>query len=70
MDAILKQVQLPSERLYKTVHKYGNTSASGIAIALDELVSAQQIEAGERILLVAFGGGLTWGATILTKVDE
>jgi len=70
MDAILKQMELPSERLYKTIHKYGNTSASGIAIALDELVAAQALQVGERILLVAFGGGLTWGATILTKVDE
>ncbi|MEI8366373.1 MAG: beta-ketoacyl-ACP synthase III [Parachlamydiaceae bacterium] len=67
MDAIAKGFSIPYEKMYKTVHKYGNTSASSIAIALDELVCEHQITTGQHILLVAFGAGLTWGAIILTQ---
>lgn len=70
MDAIAKGFDIDSERMYKTVHKYGNTSASSIPLALEELVRENPIEAGEHLLLVAFGAGLTWGAAILTKVAK
>jgi 3-oxoacyl-[acyl-carrier-protein] synthase-3 len=68
IDAIAKQFSIPEEKVYKTVHKYGNTSASSIAIALDELSQEQSFKTGEHVLLVAFGAGLTWGASVLTKV--
>lgn len=68
MDAIAKGFNIDPEKMYKTVQKYGNTSASSIPIALEELVSKHTITPGEHILLVAFGAGLTWGASILTKV--
>jgi 3-oxoacyl-[acyl-carrier-protein] synthase-3 len=68
MDAVAKNFNIPAERVYKTISKYGNTSASSIAIALDELQQQHSIQAGEHILLVAFGAGLTWGATVLTKL--
>lgn len=68
MDAIAKGFNIPSDRMYKTVHKYGNTSASSIAIALDELIREHQLINDEHILLVAFGAGLTWGAGVLTKI--
>lgn len=68
MDAIGKGFNIPKDRMYKTVHKYGNTSASAAAIALDELLQEKQVQAGEYILLVAFGAGLTWGAAVLRKV--
>lgn len=67
MDAIAKTFELPAERVYKTVHKYGNTSASSIGIALNELLESEKVQRGEHLLLIAFGGGLTWGAAILTK---
>lgn len=70
MDAMAKQVDLPVDRVYKTVHKYGNTSASSVAIALEELLHSEEIHQGEHLLLVAFGGGLTWGAAVLTKHQE
>lgn len=67
IDAMAKRFEhLPSERVFKTVHKYGNTSASSVGIALDELRRQESIAEGERILLTAFGGGFTWGAAILT----
>lgn len=66
IDAIAKRFEhLPPERIFKTVQKYGNTSASSVGIALDELLKAGPLKAGERILLTAFGAGLTWGAGVL-----
>ncbi|MDP1836348.1 MAG: beta-ketoacyl-ACP synthase III [Chlamydiales bacterium] len=70
MDAFSKSFDIPPERVFKTIHKYGNTSASGVGIALDELLVAHPPATGEHILLVAFGGGLTWGASVLSKVEE
>lgn len=67
ISCIAKRFGMESEKVFRTVHKYGNTSASGVLIALDELVKSKAIESGENILLVAFGAGFTWGATILTK---
>lgn len=68
IDAMAKRFGIDEAKVYKTVHKYGNTSASAIAIALDELIQNQKIHAGENMLLVAFGAGLTWGASILKKI--
>ncbi len=71
IDAMAKRFEhLPPERVFKTVHKYGNTSASSVGIALDELLKQEKIQHGEHILLTAFGGGLTWGAAILTSSGE
>ncbi len=70
MEAMGKQFNLPQERVYKTVHKYGNTSASSIPIALDELIQQYTLKKDEHVLLVAFGGGLTWGASVLTQLHE
>lgn len=69
IDAIAKRFSIDEAKVYKTVHKYGNTSASAIAIALDELILEKDVTAGNNILLVAFGAGLTWGASILTKIE-
>lgn len=68
IDAIAKNFNISEERVYLTVQKYGNTSASSIVIALSELTQEQKIHEGEHLLLTAFGGGLTWGASILTQV--
>lgn len=70
IDAIAKGLDFPLERVYKTVHKYGNTSASAVAIALDELTKEHPLKNDENILLVAFGAGLTWGALLLKSVEE
>jgi len=71
IDAISKRLEhLPPERIVKTLEKYGNTSASSVGIALDELLKKSSVQAGEQILLTAFGGGLTWGASLLRMSDE
>ena len=68
IDAIAKRFKhLPADRIYKTVQKYGNTSASSVGIALHELRKEQTIAVGERILLTAFGSGFTWGAALLKE---
>lgn len=66
IEAIAKRFEVPADRVYLTLHKYGNTSASSVGIALDELLKEHQIEEGENLLLTAFGAGLTWGASVLT----
>ena len=71
ISAVAKQFNLPIDRVYKkTLPKYGNTSASTVAIALSELLEQEQLQEEDHLLLVAFGGGLTWGASILTKITE
>lgn len=66
IEAIAKRFRLSMERVILTLHKYGNTSASSVGIALDELFREKDLKEEDHVLLVAFGAGLTWGATILT----
>lgn len=66
IEVIAKRFDVPMERVFLTLHKYGNTSASSVGIALDELLQEKDLREEDHILLVAFGAGLTWGATILT----
>lgn len=67
IEALAKRFQLPIDRVYLTIHKYGNTSASSIGIALDEFLRNKECESGQHLLLTAFGAGLTWGACVLTQ---
>ncbi len=66
IEAIAKRFEVPMEKVFLTIHKYGNTSASSIGIALDELIRHTGLREGDNILLTAFGAGLTWGASVLT----
>lgn len=70
MDAMARQLEIDGSKVYRTIEKYGNTSASSIGIALDELMQEKTLNEGEHILLTAFGGGLTWGASLLTRVFQ
>ncbi|MDA5776044.1 3-oxoacyl-ACP synthase III FabH [Listeria monocytogenes] len=65
MEASRERLNLPEEKLMKTVHKYGNTSSSSIALALVYAVEEGRIKDNDNVLLVGFGGGLTWGALII-----
>lgn len=66
IEAMAKRFDIPMEQVYITIHKYGNTSASSLGIALDELIKQKNLKVNDNILLTAFGFGLTWGASILT----
>jgi 3-oxoacyl-[acyl-carrier-protein] synthase-3 len=70
IDAVAKRVEINDDRVVKVVHKYGNTSASSIGLALEELFINQKILDQNHLLLVAFGAGLTWGSVVLTAKGD
>lgn len=62
MEASRQRLELPEEKMSKTVNKYGNTSAASIPISIVEELEAGKIKDDDLIVMVGFGGGLTWGA--------
>ena len=65
IEAVGERLGLDPEKVIDCVPKYGNTSAASIPIALGEARSQGRLARGDRVLLGAFGGGLTWGATVV-----
>ena len=65
IDAISDRLSVPKDRVFTNLHKYGNTSAAAVAIALDEAHRTEQFERGDKIVLVVFGAGLTWAAAAI-----
>lgn len=63
--AVADRLQLPMERVVINLDRYGNTSAASIPLALDEAVREGRIKKGDMLLFLAFGGGLTWGASLV-----
>lgn len=70
IDAAAKRLNLPAEKVFVNVDKYGNTSAASIPIALNEAYEEGRIAAGDRLVLVGFGAGLTWAAAVLEWAEE
>lgn len=62
MESSRERLGLPVEKMSKTIHKYGNTSAASIPISLVEDVEEGRIKEDDIVVMVGFGGGLTWGA--------
>ncbi|MBL8023481.1 MAG: ketoacyl-ACP synthase III [Elusimicrobia bacterium] len=65
IDAVAKRVNIPDDRVFRNVQKFGNMSAATTIIALDQAVSEGQVKRGDKVELIAFGAGLTWGAAVL-----
>jgi 3-oxoacyl-[acyl-carrier-protein] synthase-3 len=65
LQAVAKRLNVPFEKFYMTVHKYGNISSASVSIALDEAVRTGAVQKGHLVLLTAFGGGLTWGSALI-----
>ncbi len=65
LEATAKRVKLTDDQVYINVHKYGNTSGATIPVAMDEANRAGMLKADDIILLSAFGGGFTWGSTLI-----
>lgn len=63
--AISKHLKVSMDRFFITIHKYGNISSASCAIALDEAVRGNHVEAGDLVCLPVFGGGLTWGSALI-----
>ena len=65
IEATAKHANIPMDKVYVNVDRYGNTSAASIPIALDEAIETGRIKEGSTVLLVAFGAGFTWGAIVV-----
>jgi 3-oxoacyl-[acyl-carrier-protein] synthase-3 len=65
IDAVGQRLGLPEDKVCVNIHKYGNTSAASIPLALDEAIQAGRVQPGDLLLLCAFGGGLTWGSALI-----
>jgi len=65
IDSALKRLRFPRERCFVNIDKYGNTSSASIPIALCEAQAQGRLHPGDRLLLVGFGAGLTWGAGVI-----
>ncbi|MDU5109629.1 MAG: beta-ketoacyl-ACP synthase III [Clostridium sp.] len=65
IDEAARRLKVNREKFYVNVDKYGNTSAASIPIALSELFEKGLINKGDKIILAAFGGGLTWASTLI-----
>ncbi|WP_221351190.1 beta-ketoacyl-ACP synthase III [Streptomyces beigongshangae] len=67
--AVAERLSMPPQRLLSNVAQVGNTGAASIPLLLSEAAATGRLTVGHRVLLTAFGGGLTWGATTLTWPD-
>jgi len=65
ISATAKRLDLPMERVILTVREHGNTSAASVPMALDTAIRDGRIKRGDLLLLEAFGGGFTWGASLI-----
>ena len=65
LNSLADRLAIPAEKIYINVHKYGNTSAASMPIALDEANREGRIKPGDIVVFCAFGGGFTWGATVM-----
>lgn len=64
-DAVASRLGVPEEKVYSNIAEHGNTSSASIPIALDECMQSGKIKEGSLVLLTAFGGGVTWGGTVI-----
>ncbi|MCA1640288.1 MAG: ketoacyl-ACP synthase III, partial [Acidobacteria bacterium] len=64
-DAVAGRLGVPEEKVYSNIAEHGNTSSASIPIALDECLQSGKIKEGDLVLLTAFGGGVTWGGTLV-----
>jgi len=64
ISKVSKLMKIPLEKFYMNLEFYGNTSAASIGMALDDLYSSGTLVTGDKVILVGFGGGLTWGSIL------
>ncbi len=68
IDAVQERLGIPADRVIVNLDRYGNTSSASIPIALDEAARNGKMKKGDLVLLVAFGGGLTWGSVLFRNI--
>ena len=64
IEAAAKRLELPMDKVFINLDRYGNTGAASVYLALEEAVSVGRVKPGNLVLLAAFGGGVTWGAAL------
>lgn len=65
IEGVAKRLHFPMDKVFVNIQRYGNTSAASVPIAITEAEATGRLKRGDKILLVAFGGGFTWGASVL-----
>jgi len=65
IEATMEKLGLPMEKAFVNIDKYGNTSSASVPIAMDEARKQGRLRKGNIVMLVAFGGGLTWGSSVI-----
>jgi 3-oxoacyl-[acyl-carrier-protein] synthase-3 len=65
IEAIADRLRIPLDKFYVNLDRYGNTSAAAVAMALDEANRTGRIKPGDYVLMVVFGGGLSWASTVI-----
>jgi 3-oxoacyl-[acyl-carrier-protein] synthase-3 len=65
IEAACRRVNLPMDRVFVNVDRYGNTGAASVYVALEEALGAGRITRGDLVLMAAFGGGFAWGAVLM-----
>ena len=65
IQAVAEKIQIPMEKVFTNLQKYGNTSSASIPIAMDEAYRIGRINRDDHVLLISFGAGLTWGSALL-----
>ena len=66
IDYVKKKYELPDEKFFMNLQKFGNTSSASIPMAIDEMTELGMIHPGTKIISVAFGAGFTWSSVLLT----
>jgi 3-oxoacyl-[acyl-carrier-protein] synthase-3 len=64
-EAVRKRLDLPEEKVYSNIERYGNTTAASIPIALSEAVKEGKVKRGDLVCLASFGSGFTWAASLV-----
>ena len=65
IEAVASRMNVPIERFMVNLDRFGNTSAAAVAIALDEANRTERMKLGDYVLLIVFGGGLTWASSVI-----
>jgi 3-oxoacyl-[acyl-carrier-protein] synthase-3 len=65
IDAAVERLEIPADKVMVNIHRYGNTSAASVPLALHEAFEANRLESGKLVVLAAFGAGLTWAGALL-----
>jgi 3-oxoacyl-[acyl-carrier-protein] synthase-3 len=65
LDAALAKLNIPRERMFVNLDRYGNTSAASVPLALDQANKEGRLQRGDLVLLCGFGSGLSWGTSLI-----